>query len=32
MPNIQRATITINGVKTSARICTRCLRTLQKSA
>ena len=32
LPNIQKATITINEVKMSVRICTRCMRTLQKSA
>jgi large subunit ribosomal protein L28 len=32
MPNIQKTTITIDNVQRSVRICTRCLRSLQKSA
>lgn len=32
LPNIQKATITIGNAEKSVRICTRCLRTLQKSA
>lgn len=32
LPNIQRATIMIEGRKTKANICTRCLRTQYKAA
>ena len=32
MVNIQRATIYVDGVARSARICTRCIRTQQKTA
>ncbi len=32
MPNIQKTTITIDNVQKSVQICTRCLRSLQKSA
>ncbi len=32
LPNIQKATITIDNTEKSVRICTRCLRTLHKSA
>ncbi len=31
MPNIQKTKITLNDEAISVRICTRCLRTLQKS-
>jgi len=31
MPNIQRSTVTINGVKKQLNVCTRCLRTLNKT-
>ena len=31
LPNIQKAKITVDNVPMSVRICTRCLRTLQKS-
>ena len=31
MPNVQKTTIAIEGVPVSVRICTRCLRTLQKT-
>ncbi|MGI5835871.1 MAG: 50S ribosomal protein L28 [Chloroflexota bacterium] len=32
LPNIQKTKITLNNQTVSVRICTRCLRTLQKSA
>ena len=32
LPNIQRATIAVNGEKTRVSICTRCLRTQQKNS
>ena len=31
-PNIQRATLTINGVRKQLNVCTRCLRTAVKNA
>ena len=31
LPNIQRLTIPIDGVRTRVKICTRCLRTLHKT-
>ncbi len=32
LPNIQKTKITLNNESVSIRICTRCLRTLQKSS
>mgnify|MGYP001570402502 FL=1 len=32
MPNIQRATLTVNGVNKQLNVCSRCLRTQQKVA
>jgi len=32
MPNIQRATLTIEGVRKQLNVCTRCLRTMAKNA
>ncbi len=32
LPNLQAATITIDGRRVKARVCTRCLRTLAKTA
>jgi len=31
LPNVQKATIAVDGVPVSVRICTRCMRTLQKT-
>jgi large subunit ribosomal protein L28 len=32
LPNVQKATIAVDGVAVSVKICTRCQRTLQKTA
>lgn len=32
LPNVQKAKITVDNQTRSVRVCTRCLRTLQKSA
>lgn len=32
LPNIQKAKVMVDNVERSVRICTRCLRTLQKPA
>ncbi len=32
MPNIQKATLTVNGVNKQLNVCSRCLRTQQKVA
>lgn len=32
LPNVQKATVTLDGVTRSVQACTRCLRTLRKHA
>jgi large subunit ribosomal protein L28 len=32
LPNLQAATVTIDGRRVKARVCTRCLRTLARTA